>query len=198
MDVFLETERLLLRSFTDADVDNLVELDSDPEVMFFINGGRPTPREEIEHDVLPRFLRYHRDGGQFGFWAAIEKSSGRFLGWFHFRARTDGPPDEPELGYRLRKAAWGKGYATEGSRALIDHGFREQGVRRVTAETMVVNVRSRHVMEKCGLTLVRTFHQEWPDRIPGDELGDVEYALARADWERQQRPEAYSTVQDRG
>jgi RimJ/RimL family protein N-acetyltransferase len=53
---------------------------------------------------------------------------------------------------------------------------------------MVVNVRSRRVLEKCGLTLERTFHQEWPDRIPGDEHGDVEYALARADWERQQRP----------
>jgi RimJ/RimL family protein N-acetyltransferase len=187
MDVFLETERLLLRRFTSADVDNLVELDSDPDVMFFINGGRPTPREEIERDVLPRFPRYYRDGGQLGFWAAVEKSSGAFLGWFHFRAGKDGPPDEPELGYRLRKAAWGKGYATEGSRALIDHGFREQRVQRVTAETMVVNVRSRRVMEKCGLTLVRTFHQEWPDRIPGDEHGDVEYALTRADWERQQR-----------
>jgi RimJ/RimL family protein N-acetyltransferase len=54
------------------------------------------------------------------------------------------------------------------------------------AETMVVNTASRRVMEKSGLTLVRTFHQDWPDKIPGDEHGDVEYALTRADWERQE------------
>jgi RimJ/RimL family protein N-acetyltransferase len=60
-------------------------------------------------------------------------------------------------------------------------------VERVVAETMVVNTASRRVMEKAGLTLVRTFHQEWPDRIPGDEHGDVEYALTRADWERHTR-----------
>jgi RimJ/RimL family protein N-acetyltransferase len=59
-------------------------------------------------------------------------------------------------------------------------------VQRVVAETMAVNAASRRVMEKAGLTYVRTFHQEWPDRIEGDEHGDVEYALMRADWERRQ------------
>jgi len=57
--VFLETERLVLRRFTGDDIDHLVELDSDPEVMRFINGGRPTPRDEIENDVLPGFLGYY-------------------------------------------------------------------------------------------------------------------------------------------
>src|SRR3954462_2507498 len=186
MHVFLETERLFLRRLTPDDVDLLVELDSDPDVMHFITGGRATPRDVIEHDYLPHFLRYYEDGDKYGFWAAIEKSTGAFLGWFHFRPAEGHPPDEPELGYRLRRSAWGKGYATEGSRALIHKGFTELGVRRVVAETMVVNTASRRVMEKAGLTLVRTFHQEWPDRIPGDEHGDVEYALTRADWERQQ------------
>jgi RimJ/RimL family protein N-acetyltransferase len=185
MQVFLETERLFLRRFTPDDVDNLVELDSDPDVMHFITGGRTTPRSEIEDDILPHFLRYYEDGDRYGFWAAIEKSSGTFLGWFHFRPAEGRPSDEPELGYRIRRSAWGQGYATEGSRALIHKGFSELGVRRVVAETMVVNTASRRVMEKSGLTLVRTFHQEWPDRIPGDEHGDVEYALTRADWERQ-------------
>ena len=186
MQIFLETERLILRTLTMDDVDNLCDLDGDPDVMHFINGGRPTPREEIASTVLPRFISYYRDGLRYGFWAAVEKSTGAFVGWFHFRPREGVDPDEPELGYRLRKAAWGKGYATEGSRALIDKGFRERGVWRVTAETMVVNTRSRRVMEKCGLRLVRIFHQDWPDRIEGDEHGDVEYALTRAEWERQQ------------
>ena len=70
MQIFLETERLVLRRFTEDDVDNLVELDSDPDVMHFINGGRPTPRHEIESDVLPAFLDYYERFAGYGFWAA--------------------------------------------------------------------------------------------------------------------------------
>jgi RimJ/RimL family protein N-acetyltransferase len=184
MQIFLETERLVLRQFTEDDVDSLVELDGDPDVMRFINGGRPTPRQEIENDVLPTFLDYYERFPGYGFWAAVEKSTGRFVGWFHFRPAERAHPDEIELGYRLRKSAWGKGYATEGSRALIQKGFAELGVQRVVASTMVVNVASRRVMEKAGLKFVRTFHQPWPDKIEGDEEGDVEYALLRWEWER--------------
>jgi RimJ/RimL family protein N-acetyltransferase len=184
--VFLETERLVLRRFTMADADNLVGLDSDPEVMHFITGGRPTRREDIVANVLPAFLGYYERFAGYGFWAAMEKSTGDFLGWFHFRPRDGSLPDQPELGYRLRKSAWGKGYGTEGSRALIRKGFTEFGVRRVFAETMAVHAASRRVMEKAGLTLVRTFDQSWPHKIPGDEHGDVEYALTRAGWEHQE------------
>ena len=185
MDVFLETERLVLRRFTAADVDHLVELDGDPDVMRFLTGGKPTPRAEIEREVLPAFLGYYERFVGYGFWAAIEKASGEVVGWFHFRPAAGSSPDEPELGYRLRRSAWGKGYATEGSRALIRKGFAELGVRRVVASTMTVNTASRRVMEKAGLRLVRTFHLEWPEYIEGAEHGDVEYALDRADWERQ-------------
>jgi RimJ/RimL family protein N-acetyltransferase len=183
--VFLETERLVLRRFTVADAGDLVSLDADPDVMRFVTGGVPTSREEIENEFLPAFLGYYQRYEGFGFWAAIEKATGEFLGWFHFRPRQDASPGEVELGYRLRKSAWGQGYATEGSRALIREGFTEYGVRRVTAETMVVNQASRRVMEKAGLKLVRTFHQPWPHPIDGDEFGDVEYALDKADWQQQ-------------
>jgi RimJ/RimL family protein N-acetyltransferase len=185
--VFLETERLILRRFTMADVDNLVALDADPDVMHFITGGIPTSRDEIENEVLPGFLDYYEQFEGYGFWAAIEKATGEFLGWFHFRPREEAAPGEAELGYRLRKPAWGKGYATEGSRALIRKGFTEFGVQRVVAETMVVNTASRRVMEKAGLTLARTFHRPWPYPIEGHELGDVEYALTKAEWERRGR-----------
>jgi RimJ/RimL family protein N-acetyltransferase len=183
MQVFLETERLVLRQFAHDDIENLVELDGDPEVMRFINGGRPTPRDEIENDVLPAFLGYYERYAGYGFWAAVERATGRFIGWFHFWPAEGAPPGEVELGYRLRRSAWGKGYATEGSRALIDKGFSELGVRRVVASTMVVNVASRRVMEKAGLRFVRAFHQPWPDHIEGEEEGDVEYALLRSEWE---------------
>jgi RimJ/RimL family protein N-acetyltransferase len=185
--VFAETPRLMLRRFTMADVDNLVSLDADPDVMRFVTGGIPTTREEIETEILPAFLGYYEHYQGYGFWAAIEKPGGQFLGWFHFRPREGASPDEAELGYRLRKSAWGKGYATEGSRALIAKGFTEFGVQRVVAEAMAVNLASRRVMEKAGLALVRTFHQPWPYPMEGDELGDVEYALTKADWEQQDR-----------
>jgi RimJ/RimL family protein N-acetyltransferase len=77
MQIFLETERLKLRRFTDDDVENLVELDSDPDVMRFINGGRPTARDEIENEVLPAFLDYYERYASYGFWAAVEKSTDR-------------------------------------------------------------------------------------------------------------------------
>jgi RimJ/RimL family protein N-acetyltransferase len=132
---------LVLRRFTEADVDLLVELDSDPDVMRFITGGRTTPTEEVENEVLPAFLGYYERFEGYGFWAAIERESGAFIGWFHFRPARGAASNEPELGYRLRSSAWGKGYATEGSRALIHKGFTELGVTRVVAETMAVNQR---------------------------------------------------------
>jgi RimJ/RimL family protein N-acetyltransferase len=184
MQIFLVTDRLVLRRFTIADADNLVSLDADPEVMRFITGGIPTSRTEILDEVLPAFLGYYQHYEGYGFWAAIEKETGEFLGWFHFRPRAGAAPGEVELGYRLRKSAWGQGYATEGSRALIRAGFTQFGVQRVVAETMAVNLASRRVMEKAGLTLVRTFHQPWPFPIDGDQFGDVEYALDRAGWQQ--------------
>ena len=185
MQIFLETDRLVLRQFTMADADNLVSLDADPDVMRFVTGGMSTSREEIENEFLPAFLGYYQRYEGFGFWAAIEKITGEFLGWFHFRPRPDAAPGEVELGYRLRKSAWGKGYATEGSRALIRKGFTESGVQRVTAEAMAVNQASRRVMEKAGLKLVRTFHQPWPYPIDGDQFGAVEYAPDKTGWQQQ-------------
>jgi RimJ/RimL family protein N-acetyltransferase len=183
MSIFLETNRLTLRRFTEDDEDNLVELDSDPQVMRFLNGGEPTSREEVRSRILPILFGFYERFEGLGYWAAEERSTGRFLGWFHFRPRKDEPPEgEIELGYRLRRSAWGKGYATEGSRALIHKGFTELGVERVVAETVAVNLGSRRVMEKAGLALVRTFHRDGLDAIEGFEHGVVEYALTRADW----------------
>jgi len=182
MDVFLETERLLLRRVTAADLDLLVALDSDPAVLHFITGGLPRSRTEIEREDLPAFLGYYERYDGLGFWAAVDKATGAFLGWFHFRPEGD-DPTHVELGYRLHQSAWGKGYATEGSQALIEKGFRDLGVQRVVAYTMAVHVASRRVMEKAGLRYVRTFLADWPYPIPGDEQGDVEYALERREWE---------------
>ena len=160
-----------------------MRLDNDPDVMLYINAGTPVPREEIVEETLPAFLSYYDRFDCYGFWAAIEKESGRFLGWFHFRPGEGAGPLEPELGYRLHRFAWNQGYATEASQALIDKGFAEFGVERVYAETMAVHTGSWRVMEKVGMRHMRSFHADWPVRIAGDEHGDVEYAITRAEWE---------------
>lgn len=179
----LHTARLDLVDFTADDVDLLVELDADPEVMHFITGGLPTSRDEVVHEVLPAFLAYpERFAAGYGFWKAVERATGEFVGWFHLRPAEGHPTDEPELGYRLRRSAWGRGLATEGSRALVDAAFARMGARRVVAETMAVHLASQRVMEKAGLRRVRTFHADWPHRIPGDEHGDVEFAITREEW----------------
>ncbi|MFJ4986333.1 GNAT family N-acetyltransferase [Streptomyces sp. NPDC088732] len=175
MRIFLETERLRLRHFTDSDTDadHLIGLDSDPEVMRYL--GSPTPADVIRHDVLPRFARSQ-------VWAAEERTTGQFIGWFALTPRDGGPADDLELGYRLRRAAWGRGYGTEGARALVAKAFTDLGARRVYAETMFVNARSRRVMENAGLSFVRVFHEQWEVPLAGAEHGEVEYALLRTDW----------------
>jgi RimJ/RimL family protein N-acetyltransferase len=181
--IILETPRLALRQFTEDDVDNLFNLNSDPEVMRYLTGGRPTPREEIRDQFIPFHLAVYERLDRLGTWAAESTATGEFLGWFHFRPGHDSDITNVDLGYRLRRSAWNKGYATEGSRALISRGFTSLGVRRVFAHTMTVNTASRRVMEKCGLTLVRTTPYEGTDPIEGAEHGEVEYALTKPEWE---------------
>ena len=180
--MYLETERMILRRFSPDDLDALTALDSDPAVMRYVTGGPATPREELRDDVLPYWLAFYEDGDRYGFWAAIERRSGAFLGWFHLRPQDEDPPDEPELGYRLVRSAWNQGYATEGSRALIAKAFTDLGARRVYATAMAVNDASWRVMEKAGMRHVRTFSTTWPVQIEGDELGDVEYEITRESW----------------
>ncbi len=183
MEAFLETERLRLRRFTLADARLLVALDSDPQVMRYISAGAPTTPDEVEHEVLPAFLGHYRRYAGYGFFAAQVRAAEEFLGWFHLRPAPGDPVDQPELGYRLIRSAWGQGYATEGSRALVRNAFTALEAQRVVASTMAVNTASRRVMEKSGLRFVRHFKADWPVTIPGDEFGDVEYALTREEWE---------------
>jgi RimJ/RimL family protein N-acetyltransferase len=198
MEIFTQTERLVLRRLIPADVDNLVELDSDPEVMRFLTGGAPTPREVIQDRILPTFLRSYQRFEGFGVWAAIEKSSGDFIGWFSFQPPEEGGPENVSLGYRLRRVFWGRGFATEGARALIHIGFSQLGVKRVFATTYEYNLASRRVLEKAGLRLERRFRftredllaQKTFDSASSDddepwEGDDVEYALRQDEWERQ-------------
>ncbi|MFD6419360.1 GNAT family N-acetyltransferase [Streptomyces sp. NPDC060194] len=188
MPTYLESERLTLRPFAATEAELLIELDSDPAVMRYLTGGAPTPPEEVRDRVIPGILAgYERWDHDLGLFAAHEKDGGAFVGWFCLRPLREGPRDEAELGYRLRQAAWGRGYATEGSQALLAKGFAELGIRTVWAETMTVNRPSRNVMEKLGMTLTKDIPT--PDdmtAVEGSEHGGVRYEITKERWELRQ------------
>lgn len=147
----LRTERLFLTRLGSAHLDDLVRLDSDPEVMRFINGGIPTTREQYLEELLPRLTAW--DEHPYGFLAAYEE--GRFVGWFHLRPSVF-DASVLEVGYRLERAAWGRGLATEGAKALVRYAFETLDRTSVDACADPRNVASTRVMAKCGMTPVGT------------------------------------------
>jgi RimJ/RimL family protein N-acetyltransferase len=183
--VHVRTERLILRQFTESDADDLVALDSDPAVLRFINGGQPIAATITRTETLPRFLAWHRHSADWGYWAAIEAESGRFLGWFHLRPSSIyATADEVvALGYRLRRDAWGQGFATEGARALILKGFEQPLIDRIVAMAVVENAASIAVMRRAGLRFVRDFVYDGPDPTAW-HVGRpaVEYGVTRAEY----------------
>lgn len=187
---FLETPRLILRFFNKNDDLNLYELDSDVEVIRFTNlglikGGSPlnTDYENIKNVTLPKFIESYGNH-QYGYWAVIEKASDEFIGWFHLRPATENQfyfklgfydSSEIELGYRLKKTAWNKGYATEGSQALIKKSFVD-GTQQIVSMALATNLASIRVMEKAGLKFVgKYFHPEIDQDV-------VKYALNNEDF----------------
>ena len=187
MSDYLESERLVLRQFTAQDADLLIELDSDPAVMRFLTGGQPSMSDdEVRDEVIPSLLAaYDRWNGRFGLFAAYEKETGAFVGWFCLRPERSGPLDQVELGYRLRRAAWGRGYATEGSTALVDKGFSELGVSTVWGETMALNLSSQRVMEKVGMSVVKSVPTpEGMQGVEGSERGGFRFEITREQWAR--------------
>jgi RimJ/RimL family protein N-acetyltransferase len=145
---WLETPRLALREFVPADFDDLYRLDSDARVMRFLNKGQPLTRPEVR-DGLARILAYYPHYPGLGVWRASERESDTFVGWFCLKYCP--PTCDVELGYRLLPAAWSRGLATEGARALVGHAFDELGLYRVIGVTHPHNIASQRVLRKAGL-----------------------------------------------
>jgi RimJ/RimL family protein N-acetyltransferase len=185
--IVLETERMLLRRFTEADAGLLAALYGDPRVMRFIT-LQPPSLAEIESEILPAYLREYRElADGLGSFAAIEKATGQMAGRFSLKpANSYGLAGGTELGYQLYPAFWGRGLATEGARALIESAFGRLHLDRVVATTMADNAASWRVLEKCGMRRVRTFYYPDADLMPGAEHGDFVYELTRDDWARAQ------------
>jgi RimJ/RimL family protein N-acetyltransferase len=150
----MRTARLRLRPLAAADLDALVALDADPEVMRHVTDGRPTPRWLYEEALLPRMLGA-ATADRPGFLVA-EDPEGAFLGWFHLRADRF-EPAWAELGWRLRRAVWGRGLATEGAAALAAWARARDPLVVLSARTVPENRASVRVMEKVGLGFAGAF-----------------------------------------
>jgi RimJ/RimL family protein N-acetyltransferase len=157
----VQTARLELRAIAETDLDALVELDGFAVVRDAIDPFA----EFIPHDPGQRREYERRLVGDAGFLAAVERASGRVLGWFQVQLAGDGS-GEVELGYRLRPDAWGQGYATEGAAALLADALARPEVTRVYGHALLSNPASLRVMEKIGMRYTRPWDYKG---LPGAE-----------------------------
>jgi len=146
---FLESERLYLRNLVKEDFPLFYHLDSDPIVMRYIT--TPRTEEEARARMEKSFVQY-KDKTGFGKWMAVEKSTERAIGWFVLTP-LDGT-DQIEIGYRLKEEFWGKGYATEMSKVILQYGFETLNLDRIVGITHLENDASGNVLKKIGLGYV--------------------------------------------
>jgi len=131
-----------------SDIDRLVELDSDPEVMQYLTDGVPQKRNHYE-GAIPKLLEYTKQNPDLGLWMAYLKDTSEFVGWYILKHLLD--TGEVEVGFRVKRKFWGKGYSTEVGNALVKHGFETVGLKRVIAIVHPHNLASQAVIKKIGL-----------------------------------------------
>jgi ribosomal-protein-alanine N-acetyltransferase len=146
----LETERLVLRPMEAGDAEELHEVYADPTTFEFISAGPARSISETLERIAVKSAHQARHG--FALWSVVEGESRRVIGDCGLQMLEGGPL--VELGYKLGSEYRGRGYATEAGRAWVAHGLGELGIDRIVAVCWPDNRASRHVMEKCGLTLV--------------------------------------------
>ena len=148
----LETSRLTLRRWQEADRVPFAAMNADPVVMHFF--AAPFTREQSDEAIDRYLAAFDREG--FSFFAATLRDTGAFAGTIGLQTMRDVVPNLPqpavEIGWRLTEAAQGLGLATEGALAILDFAFRQLGLAEVVAITAIPNQASRHVMEKLGMT----------------------------------------------
>jgi RimJ/RimL family protein N-acetyltransferase len=161
MHLVLETPRLFLRRFTDCDEDALLilALNSDAEVLKYLHEpllrDKDHAREILTKIILPQYEN------NLGRWAIHLKQSNEFIGWCGLKYRPE--LGETDLGYRLMKSAWGKGYASEAAAATLKFGFDSLGLDSITGRAHIDNTASLVILEKIGMQYVK---EEMLDNCP--------------------------------
>ncbi|AEA45205.1 GNAT family N-acetyltransferase [Fluviicola taffensis] len=176
MKIRLETERLILRELEYTDENDLFEMDSDPEVHLYIENNPVKSIAEITKVIGILKKQYVENG--IARWAVVDKTTNECVGWSGLKYFNE-PLNEHihfyELGYRFKKKHWGKGFATESSRAILDYGFEHLNVDSIFAITDSGNLNSKKVLSKLGFDFQETFDYE------GDPTDWFE--LKRIHWE---------------
>ncbi len=145
----VRTERLILRRWRDEDLDPYAALNADPRVMAHF----PSVLSRQESDAQAARIRKHWDDHGFGLWAVEVAGGAPFIGFIGIQHVPFEAAFTPavEVGWRLAFDSWGRGYATEGARAALAHGFGTLGLREIVAMTVPSNERSWRVMERLGM-----------------------------------------------
>jgi len=166
METIIETARLRLRTWTDRDRKEFRRMNADPDVMKYL----PAPLSGRESDLFLESIRSLMDRNGFGLWAVETRETGEFIGFTGLHPANFESPFTPciEIGWRLKKDAWGNGYATEGARQCLEYGFRQAGLREICSFTSRLNIRSEKVMKRIGL--IKRGEFDPPGLKPGDPL----------------------------
>lgn len=173
----LETERLLVRPFSDADGDDLFALQGDADVLRYWDSPPWTDRSSVAR-FMAGCQQMEEDGT--GARVAIERTSDQsFVGWCTVNSWN---PDfrSASLGYCLNQTVWGRGYATEAAHALLQWAFETFDLNRVQSETDTRNVASARVLEKLGFDREGTLREDCI--VNGDVSDSWAYGLLRRDW----------------
>ncbi|MCE9650212.1 MAG: GNAT family N-acetyltransferase [Parvibaculum sp.] len=146
----LKTERLILRPWRADDFDAFAAMSADPEVMEFLMA----PVDRTASDANAERLKAHIETHGFGFWALEIPGVAPFIGFTGLIHVSFDAPFVPavEIGWRLARAHWGKGYAVEAAKASLEHGFGPLGLEEIVALTVPANIRSQQVMRRIGMT----------------------------------------------
>ncbi|MEO1413470.1 MAG: GNAT family N-acetyltransferase [Bacteroidota bacterium] len=157
MEIYAETDRLILRKIEEYDLQGLFELDSDPEVHRYL-GGKPIKRLEESQSIVD-YIRQQYEAAGIGRWAVVDKASREFVGWAGLKYEKEVRVDRHyyDLGYRLKKKFWGRGIATEASLVALQYGFEVMGLAEIYAGAHVDNIASNKVLQKVGLKFLETF-----------------------------------------
>ena len=151
MHIVFESPRLLLRQFTEEDAPLIFQLNSDPEVIKYVHELLLTSEDQARKIIVDVIMPQYKNN--LGRWAIHLKENNQFLGWCGLKYRPE--LDETDLGYRLKKSTWGKGYATEAAKHTLDHGLNKLNLPVITAHAHVENIGSIKVLEKIGMHFTR-------------------------------------------
>lgn len=143
----LQTERFLLREHTQNDAPDFFELNEDPDVIKYTGDARFADLEAAK-TFLENYDHYQKYG--FGRWAVIAKSNGEYMGWCGLKYTAS--LDEYDIGFRLSKKHWNKGFASEVAKACLEAGFSQFKIQTIVGRALKKNVASIRVLEKIGLT----------------------------------------------